>query len=110
MLAMLLQDAGHAVTTESDPVIALDRAQALRPDMFVLDIGLPRIDGHELARRLRASPAGAHATLIALSGYGQVADREKAAQSGFDHYLVKPVDPVALEQLLRGLAPAGPDP
>ena len=100
MLSMLLEDAGHEVMTEGDPVIALERAQATRPDVFVLDIGLPRMDGHELARRLRASPAGAGATLIALTGYGQPADRERAARAGFDHYLVKPVDPVALERLL----------
>ena len=100
MLAMLLEDAGHAVMTEGDPVIALARAQDTRPDVFVLDIGLPRMDGHELARRLRASPAGADATLIALTGYGQAADRERAAHAGFDHYLVKPVDPVALQRLL----------
>ena len=104
MLAMLLEDAGHEVTTEADPVIALERAQATRPDVYLLDTGLPRMDGYELARRLRASPAGAGATLVALTGYGQAADREKAAQAGFDHYLVKPPDPAALEALLQSIA------
>ncbi len=104
MLAMLLEHAGHEVTTEADPVIALERAQARRPDVYLLDIGLPRMDGYELARRLRASPAGAGATLIALTGYGQPADREKAMQASFDHYLVKPPDPVALERLLQSIA------
>jgi hypothetical protein len=61
MLSMPLEDAGHAVMTEGDPVISLGRAQATLPDVFVLDIGLPRMDGHELARRLRACPAGAGA-------------------------------------------------
>jgi signal transduction histidine kinase len=106
MLAMLLEDAGHEVMTESDPMVALERAARTRPDVFLLDIGLPRMDGHELARRLRATDAGRGATLIALTGYGQAAEREKAAQAGFDHYLVKPPDPVALRRLLGSLAPA----
>ena len=104
MLAMLLEDDGHEVMTESDPVAALERAQATRPDVCLLDIGLPRMDGNELARRLRATPEGRAATLIALTGYGQASDREKAAQAGFDHYMVKPPNPETLEQLLRSLS------
>jgi len=107
MLAMLLVHAGHAVTTESDPFVALERARQTRPDVCVLDIGLPRMDGNELARRLRATPAGRAATLIALTGYGQAADREKAARAGFDHYLVKPPDPEALDALLASVAAQG---
>ncbi|HEY9029574.1 MAG TPA: response regulator, partial [Burkholderiaceae bacterium] len=75
-----------------------------RPHIYLLDIGLPRMDGHELARRLRATDAGRDATLIALTGYGQAAEREKAANAGFDHYLVKPPDPVALRRLLESVA------
>jgi signal transduction histidine kinase/ActR/RegA family two-component response regulator len=104
MLAMLLEDDGHEVMTESDPVVALERAQATRPDVCLLDIGLPRMDGHELARRLRATPEGRAATLIALTGYGGTADREKAAQAGFDHYMVKPPNPDDLERLLQSVA------
>ena len=104
MLAMLLEDAGHEVMTEGDPVVALERAQATRPDVCLLDIGLPRMDGHELARRLRAAPEGRAATLVALTGYGGAADREKAAQAGFDHYMVKPPNPEALERLLQSVA------
>ncbi len=104
MLAMLLEDDGREVMTESDPLVALERAQATRPDVCLLDIGLPRMDGHELARRLRATPEGRAATLIALTGYGGAADREKAAQAGFDHYMVKPPDPEALERLLQSVA------
>ena len=107
MLAMLLEDGGYEVMTESDPVIALARAQETRPDVFLLDIGLPRMDGHELARRLRATDAGRDATLVALTGYGQATEREKAARAGFDHYMVKPPDPVALRDLLRSV-PAAP--
>ena len=100
MLAMLLEDGGYEVMTETDPVIALERAQETRPDVCLLDIGLPRMDGHELARRLRATDAGHAMTLVALTGYGQASEREKAAQAGFDHYMVKPPDPVALRRLL----------
>jgi signal transduction histidine kinase/ActR/RegA family two-component response regulator len=107
MLAMLLAHAGHAVTTESDPFVALERARATRPDVCVLDIGLPRMDGHELARRLRATPEGRDATLIALTGYGHAADRDKAAQAGFDHYLVKPPDSEALDAVLASVAAQG---
>ena len=103
MLAMLLEDDGHEVMTESDPVVALERAQATRPDVCLLDIGLPGMDGNELARRLRATPEGRAATLIALTGYGGAADREKAAQAGFDHYMVKPPNPEMLEQLLQSV-------
>ena len=103
MLAMLLEDDGHEVMTESDPVIALERAQATRPDVFLLDIGLPRMDGHELARRLRTTDAGRDATLIALTGYGQATEREKAQAAGFDHYMIKPPDPVALQRLLQSV-------
>ena len=104
MLAMLLEDDGHEVMTESDPLVAFERAQATRPDVCLLDIGLPRMDGHELARRLRATPEGRAATLIALTGYGGAADREKAAQAGFDHYMVKPPNPEALERRLQSVA------
>ena len=100
MLAMLLEDDGHEVMTEADPVLGLERALATRPDVALLDIGLPRMDGHELARRLRATPEGQAMTLIALTGYGQASEREKAAAAGFDHYLVKPPDPQALQRLL----------
>ena len=107
MLAMLLESAGHAVLTESDPVVALDRIQAARPRVCLLDIGLPRMDGNELARRLRETPAGRAATLVALTGYGQGADREAAARAGFDHYMVKPPDTQALAALLRSVAAQG---
>jgi len=103
MLAMLLEAAGHEVMTEHDPVIALRRAIATRPDVALLDIGLPRMDGHELARRLRATPEGRAMTLIALTGYGQQSEREKAAQAGFDHYLVKPPEPAGLQRLLESV-------
>jgi len=92
MLAALLEVQGHAVSVEYDARGALARARSEHPDVLLLDIGLPDMDGYELARRLRAQPENAGATLVALTGYGQNQDREEAQQAGFDHYLVKPAD------------------
>jgi signal transduction histidine kinase/ActR/RegA family two-component response regulator len=92
MLAALLEVQGHAVSVEYDARGALARARNEHPDVLLLDIGLPDMDGYELARRLRAQPENARATLVALTGYGQNQDREEAQQAGFDHYLVKPAD------------------
>jgi len=92
MLAALLEVQGHAVSVEYDARGALARARSEHPDVLLLDIGLPDMDGYELARRLRAQPENAGATLVALTGYGQNQDRAAARQAGFDHYLVKPAD------------------
>jgi len=92
MLAALLEVQGHAVSVEYDGRGALARARNEHPDVLLLDIGLPDMDGYELARRLRAQPENAGATLVALTGYGQKQDRQEARQAGFDHYLVKPAD------------------
>jgi len=92
MLAALLEVQGHAVSVEYDAAGALARARRERPDVMLLDIGLPDMDGYELARHLRAQPETAGATLVALTGYGQHQDRQDAERAGFDHYLVKPAD------------------
>ena len=101
MLATLLEAHGHLVSVEYDGTSGLARALRERPEVMLLDIGLPDMDGHELARRLRSSPETANAMLIALTGYGQSEDRERARQAGFDRHLVKPAD---LSELLRILA------
>jgi len=100
-LAMLLDAAGHTVEVEHDSRRALERARAAAPDVFLLDIGLPEIDGNELARRLLAQPETSGAVLIAVSGYGQEQDKRAAREAGFRHHLVKPVD---FEQLVELLA------
>jgi signal transduction histidine kinase/ActR/RegA family two-component response regulator len=100
MLAALLEVQGHAVSVEYDGRGALERARRERPDVLLLDIGLPDIDGYELARRLRTQPENAGATLVALTGYGQQQDRDEARQAGFDHYLVKPADMGAVNGVL----------
>jgi CheY-like chemotaxis protein len=99
-LGMLLEAAGHQVIVEHRPLRALERARIEMPDACLLDIGLPEIDGNELARRLRRQPETAGATLIAITGYGQQRDREQAFDAGFGHHLVKPVDIDKLEAVL----------
>ncbi|TWI66384.1 PAS domain S-box-containing protein [Pseudoduganella lurida] len=105
-LAMLLTQHGHAVQVRNDPAAALVLLQTLRPDVAVLDIGLPGMSGYELARRMRATPGGAHCRLIALSGYGQPADIARSAAAGFERHFVKPVQP----DVLLALIDAGTEP
>jgi PAS domain S-box-containing protein len=100
MLAMLLEASGHHVAVEHDARRALVRAREESPQVCLLDIGLPDIDGNRLAEQLRADPATAGAVLIAITGYGQEKDREQSLAAGFDHHLVKPVDIKALAALL----------
>ncbi|MDL2355237.1 MAG: ATP-binding protein [Pseudomonadota bacterium] len=104
MLAMLLEASGYAVSTEGNSRAGLERALAAPPDVCLLDIGLPEMDGYELARRIRAAPALARTTLIAITGYGQPEDKQKAYAAGFDHHLVKPVNTAELVTLLRARA------
>jgi signal transduction histidine kinase/CheY-like chemotaxis protein len=96
-LGKLLDRAGHVVKTAYSGAEALDVAPAFEPDIVLLDIGMPEMDGHETARRLRAN--NSTAVLIALTGYGQDSDRRKAQEAGFNHHLVKPVGLVELEEV-----------
>nr|WP_307732877.1 ATP-binding protein [Massilia agri] len=105
ILAMYVGAQGHAVEVRYEPDSALAIAPGFAPEVCLLDIGLPGMDGHELARRLRQLPATRGALLVAVTGYGQEQDRLASAQAGFDHHLVKPVDMAALEAILQG-APA----
>jgi PAS domain S-box-containing protein len=104
MLSMLLEASGYEVGSENSSSAGLKRALADRPDVCLLDIGLPEMDGYELARHIRAAPELAHATLIAITGYGQLEDRQKAFAAGFDHHLVKPVNTAELTALLQAHA------
>jgi PAS domain S-box-containing protein len=105
-IATLLTLEGFDVATAHDPDAALARAIAARPDVVLLDIGLPGMTGYELARRMRAHRGLAQARFIALTGYGQAGDTEQADAAGFDGYLVKPVDVAQLrariDAVLRG--------
>jgi PAS domain S-box-containing protein len=109
MLAMYLEATGHDVLVEHDSWRALRRARETSPAVCLLDIGLPEMDGNELARRLQAQPETAGAVLIAVTGYGQDHDRNKALASGFSHYLVKPVDTTFLASLLDDIGSSRPD-
>ena len=108
MLALLLESAGHEVVVAHRAREALDRSKAVVPNVFVLDIGLPDIDGNELAKQLRAQPETLNAVLIALTGYGLQEDREKTSDAGFDHHLVKPVNTEKLCGILARIEPDHP--
>ena len=99
-LAAVLQSYGHDVTVKADANDALEEAHAAPPDVFLLDIGLPDMDGYELSRQLHARPENQDATYVAVTGYGQAHDKVLAKQAGFDHYFVKPVDLPALQHVL----------
>ena len=107
MLSMLLEAAGHEVIVEHDGTRGLERARRDQPAACILDIGLPDMDGNELARRLRQDGTTAGALLIAATGYGGAHDRGNTQAAGFDHHLVKPIDSAALLELLAALEPAG---
>jgi two-component system CheB/CheR fusion protein len=102
-LALLLELLGHRVRVFSEGAAALAAASTDPPDLMVVDIGLPGIDGYEIARRVRRDPLLRHAVLIALTGYGSDDDRRESKAAGFDHHLVKPVEPRALEDLVARL-------
>ena len=99
-LAMVLRLAGHETHKASDGFDAIDAAERLRPDVVLLDIGLPRLNGYEVCRRIRSEPWGRSLLLVALTGWGGAEDRQRSSDAGFDAHLVKPVDLDALLTLL----------
>ena len=103
MLSMVLDVEGHETFVEHNGHHALERARTEAPDICILDIGLPDMDGNEIAARLRSTGRGIQPILIAVTGYGQEADRKIAFEAGFDHYFVKPVDLNKLVALLATL-------
>ena len=102
-LALLLRLLGHEVQVAHDGAAALRLLATSRPDLVFLDIGMPGIDGYEVARRIRNTPGNEKVVLAALTGWGQMEDRRRTAAAGFNHHLVKPPEPKALEELLSGL-------
>ncbi len=106
-LATMLQMMGHETETAHEGLSALESAARWRPDVVLLDIGMPRISGYEVAARIRQFPWGEGMSLVALTGWGQEEDRRRSREAGFDHHLVKPVHPETLARLLSGLAPRG---
>jgi PAS domain S-box-containing protein len=100
-LRLLLETDGHDVMVSADGAAGLALAREHRPDVVLLDIGLPTLNGYEIATRIRADPALKGTVLVAVTGYGQMHDRARASACGFDHHLVKPVEFRALQELLR---------
>ncbi|MFZ0500719.1 MAG: response regulator [Steroidobacteraceae bacterium] len=101
-LAALLDLRGHETQVAYSAREALDRIEAFEPEVVLIDIGLPEVDGYELARRLRATPSLAGMRLVAVTGYGQTDDRQRALAAGFDDHLVKPADLAALDRTMAG--------
>jgi PAS domain S-box-containing protein len=103
-LAALLRINGHETRMAHDGPDALRQAEAFHPDVVFLDIGMPTLDGHETARRIRQQPWGRHMVLVALTGWGQLEDRRRSKDAGFNHHLVKPADPTVVVKLISSLA------
>jgi CheY-like chemotaxis protein len=99
-LALLLELMGHQTRTAHDGLAALDAAAAFAPDVVLLDIGLPKMNGYDVCREMRKQPWGQRAYLVALTGWGQAEDQRRASEAGFDRHLVKPVEESVLQKLL----------
>ncbi len=106
-LAMLLEAFGHETHQAHDGVEAIDAAERVRPDVMLLDIGLPKLNGYEVCRRIREQPWGEDLMIVALTGWGQDEDRQRSLDAGFDTHLVKPVDHALLMRMLASLPSSG---
>lgn len=102
MYRILIELAGHEAFLAENGPAGLELLKSARPDIAFVDIGLPGMDGYEIARRFRAEPQGADVFLVALTGYGSATDRDRTRQAGFDLHLLKPVDPETLQSVLDG--------
>ena len=98
----LLQLKGNDLRNAHDGLAAVEAAETFRPELVLLDIGLPKINGYEVARRIRQQPWGRDVILVALTGRGQDEDKSKSQEAGFNFHVVKPVEIAALEKLLAG--------
>ena len=105
-LAMMLRVLGNDTRTAYDGEEAVAVAAEYRPDVVLLDLGMPKLNGYEACRRIRAQPGGKSVVVIAQTGWGQEEDRQRSRSAGFDHHMVKPLDPVAVTTLLAELEPS----
>jgi CheY-like chemotaxis protein len=103
-LAMMLSIMGHETRTAHDGESAVETAEVFLPDVVLLDIGLPKLNGYEVAQRIRERPWGTSMFLIAVTGWGQDEDRQRSSEVGLNVHMVKPVEPSELEKLLAGIA------
>jgi CheY-like chemotaxis protein len=107
-LAMMLSIMGHETRTAHDGESAVSHAESFLPEVVLLDIGLPLLNGYEVAQRIREQPWGKSMFLIAVTGWGQEEDRQRSSEVGLNVHMVKPVEPAALEKLLAELPQDGP--
>ena len=106
MMRLMIECMGHEVRVAADGVQAVEIAQAFAPQIALLDIGMPRMDGYEAARQIRAA-LGPSVVLVALTGWGQEQDQRRAYAAGFDHHVTKPAEPAVLESLIASAAGCG---
>jgi DNA-binding response OmpR family regulator len=104
-LAMMLSIMGHETRTAHDGESAVETAESFLPEVVLLDIGLPKLNGYEVAQRIREQAWGTSMFLIAVTGWGQEEDRQRSSEVGLNVHMVKPVEPAALEKLLADLPP-----
>ena len=109
-LSILLQSMGHDTRVVHDGVEALEEAELFRPEVVLLDLGMPRLDGYETARRIASRPWAAATQIVAVTGWGQEADRQRAKEAGFHRHLVKPVDLAALREVISNAHAERPEP
>jgi CheY-like chemotaxis protein len=102
-LAMVLQLSGNETQVSYDGEQALRAYDSFRPDVMLLDIGMPTLSGHEICRRIRSKPGGKSVVMIAQTGWGQDEDRKMTQEAGFDHHMTKPVSTDAIMKILTGL-------
>ncbi len=107
MFGMLLTSWGHEVVTRYDPLLAIDTAAAIHPDLVLLDIGMPRLNGYDTCKEIRQSCADRTPVMVAISGFVKREDRARSREAGFDAHMAKPVDPISLQNLLSMVPPSG---
>lgn len=107
MFGMLLTSWGHEVVTRYDPHQAIDTAAAIKPDLVLVDIGMPRLNGYDTCKEIRQSCADRRPVMVAISGFVKREDRVRSREAGFDAHLAKPVDPTSLQNLLSMVPPSG---
>ena len=102
-LARMLNVMGNETQTAQDGMEAVNVATAFRPEVILMDIGMPKLNGYEAARRIREQPWGKSVVMVACTGWGQDDDKRRSMDAGFDSHMTKPIEPAALEKLLAGL-------
>jgi CheY-like chemotaxis protein len=107
MLGILVEMLGHEVQLAHNGEEALEVAASFQPEIIFLDLGMPLMNGYEVAQRLRERPWGKKVKLVALTGWGEAEDRRRTQEAGFDHHLIKPADKAALEEVLGQDGTAG---